>query len=223
MSRYSSCCFIQLINNKDKKMSEAIKSQKDHNQEFNEQKTVPDDSSGNTQEHDECCNVPHEDTEQNTESSKTDESNYKSIIEDLKDKLMRTAAELQNVKRRAEQDIQKARSYSIESFAKDLLGVMDNLYRAAGSVSEEEAQKDEKFKIIRDGVEITRKEMLNIFERNKIRCIDPLGEKFDHNFHQAMSQIEDNTRESGTIISVMQVGYVIKDRLIRPALVVIVK
>lgn len=204
-------------------MSEAIKSQKDKNQEFNEQKTVLEDSECVAHENGECDNIHEEQPEKDAENAKTDEVDYKSVIDALNDKLMRTAAELQNVKRRAEQDIQKARSYSIESFAKDLLGVMDNLCRAASSVSEEEASKDDKFKVIHDGIEITRKEMLNVFERNKIKCIDPLGEKFDHNFHQAMSQIEDSTKEAGTIISVMQVGYLIKDRLIRPALVVIVK
>jgi len=151
------------------------------------------------------------------------ELDYKLVIEDLNDKVLRAAAELQNVKRRAEQDIKKSRDYSIESFARDMLAVMDNLHRAADSISQEEAEKDEKLKAIRDGVEITRKEMVNVFERNNIKCVDPIGEKFDHNFHQAMSQVEDADKESGTVVNVMQTGYVIKDRLIRPALVIVVK
>lgn len=157
--------------------------------------------------------------EQNAEP----ELDYKLVIEDLNDKVLRAAAEMQNVKRRAEQDVKKARDFSIEAFARDMLAVMDNLHRASDSISEEDAEKDEKLKAIRDGVEITKKEMVNVFERNNIRCVNPLGEKFDHSYHQAMSQVEDAEKESGTVINVMQTGYVIKNRLIRPALVVVVK
>lgn len=204
-------------------MSDAFKSQNTNDNQFNESTHRDDVSESIDQKQDNPSDTKQENHEQNADNIAAAEVDYDSVIAELNDKLMRTAAELQNVKRRAEQDIQKARSYSIESFAKDLLSVMDNLSRACGSISEIDSNNDEKFNIIRDGVEITRKEMLNVFERNKIRCIDPLGEKYDHNFHQAMSQIEDASKESGTIINVMQVGYVIKDRLIRPALVVIVK
>jgi molecular chaperone GrpE len=167
--------------------------------------------------------LPPEEVAEEAPAEQEQEPNYQLVINDLNDKVLRAAAEVQNIRRRAEQDIQKARQFSIESFAKDLLGVMDNLCRAADSVSEEDAVQDEKLKAIRDGVEITKKEMLNVFERNQIKCINPLGNKFDHNFHQAMNQIEDAEKESGTIINVMQTGYTIKNRLIRPALVVVTK
>ena len=143
-------------------------------------------------------------------------------IKNLEDQVLRLAADAQNTKRRAEQDVQKARSFSIESFAKDLLSVMDNLERTS-SVIEEDNSDYEKFKPILDGIEITKNEMFNVFKRNGIKQINPVDEKFDLNYHQAMSQIEDAEKESGTIIDVMQKGYTMKERLIRPALVITVK
>lgn len=148
---------------------------------------------------------------------------YPAIIEDLNDKLLRTAAEMQNIRRRAELDVQKAKQFSVESFAKDLLSVMDNLYRASESISDEEAAINEKLKTFKDGIEITKKELLNVFERNHIKRVDPNGEKFDPNLHQALSQIDDGNAESGTIINVMQAGYILRDRVLRPALVVVAK
>lgn len=143
-------------------------------------------------------------------------------IATLEDQILRLAAEAQNVKRRAEQDVQKAKYYSVESFAKDLLSVMDNLQRTSTVISAD-SEDYEKFKPILEGIDITKNEMVNVFKRNGITEINPVGEKFDHNFHQAMSQIDHDEQESGTIIDVMQTGYVIKERLIRPALVVVVK
>lgn len=173
-------------------------------------------------------NNPEQETVETQESAPVDAveevaEDQTAIIEGLNDKLLRAAAEVQNVKRRADIDVQKARHFSIESFAKDLIGVLDNLYRASESVSEEEAVNDEKLKSIKDGVEITKKEMINALERHGIKRIDPTGEKFNHEFHQAMSQIEQEGVESGVVINTMQAGYVIKDRLIRPALVVVAK
>ncbi len=150
-------------------------------------------------------------------------ADYKVVIADLNDKLLRSMAEAQNVRRRAESDIQKAKDFSIQSFAKDLLGVVDNLYRALDDISEQDAEQNEKLKSVRDGVEITRKEMVNVLERNKIQRIYPLGETFDPNLHQAISQIEDKEKASGSIIQVLQAGYIIKDRLLRPALVILAK
>ena len=213
-------------------MSEAVKSQEDKNETSNNQEELNqsildeegDSSLEQEQEAENSTESGNEDEYVFVESEgEQEEVDYNAVIEDLNDKVLRTAAELQNVKRRAAQDIQKARDYSIEGFARDMLAVMDNMHRAAESISIEEAEENEKLKSILDGIDITKKEMENVFERNKIKCINPIGEKFDHNYHQAMSQIEDSEKESGTIITVMQTGYLIKDRLIRPALVVVVK
>lgn len=151
------------------------------------------------------------------------EADYKAIIEDLNDKMLRAVAESQNTRRRADIDIQNAKNFSIQSFAKDLLGVMDNLFRAAEAISEEDAAGNPKLKSIKDGVEITKKEMIQVFERSAIKRISPMGEAFDPNSHQAISQIPDGNVAPGTVLQVLQDGYILKDRLLRPALVVVSK
>lgn len=150
-------------------------------------------------------------------------TDYKAIIDDLNDKVLRAMAEAQNTRRRADIDIQNAKSFSIQSFAKDLLGVMDNLYRAVETVSEEDAAESPKLKSIKDGVEITKKEMIQVFERSGIKRINPQGEAFDPNLHQAISQVPDANVAPGTVMQVLQDGYILKDRLLRPALVVVSK
>jgi molecular chaperone GrpE len=152
-----------------------------------------------------------------------EQSDYAVIIAELNDKLLRSAAEMQNIRRRSDMDIQKAKHFSIESFARDLLGVMDNLCRAADSISNEDAATDARLKTIKDGVEITKKELSNVFERHHMKKVGAIGDKYDHNLHQAMVQIEDKEKEPGTIVHVMQDGYVVRDRLLRPALVTITK
>ena len=151
------------------------------------------------------------------------EVDYKAIIEDLNDKLLRAMAEAQNTRRRADIDIQNAKNFGIQSFAKDLLGVMDNLFRAADNIPDSDAQTDAKLKAIKDGIEITKREMINVFERNSIKRIEPANEAFDPNLHQAISQIPDSSVAAGSVLQVLQSGYIIKDRLLRPALVVIAK
>ncbi len=152
-----------------------------------------------------------------TQASTDDSTN---IINDLKDKMLRAMAEAENTRRRADLDIQNARNFSIQSFAKDLLGVMDNLCRAADSISQELAQNDINYKNLKDGVDLTKNEMINVLERHGIKRINPVGQVFDPNFHQVISQISNSDVQENTVIEVLQAGYVLKDRLIRPALVV---
>jgi molecular chaperone GrpE len=151
------------------------------------------------------------------------EPDYNAIIADLNDKLLRTAAEMQNTRRRAEMDVQKAKNFSIESFARDLLTVMDSLSHATNAISQEDAATDPKLKSMKDGVEITKKELEKVFERQHIKSVGKIGEVFDPNIHQAMVQLEVKDQPSGTIADVMQVGYTIRDRSLRPALVAVVK
>lgn len=151
------------------------------------------------------------------------ENDYKAEIEDLKDKALRAMAEAQNTRRRADIDVQNAKSFGIQSFARDLLGVMDNLFRASETISDADATSDPKLKSIKEGIEITKREMVNVLERNGIKRIEPLNEAFDPNLHQAMSQIPDTNVAPGTILQVLQSGYILKDRLLRPALVVVAK
>ena len=150
-------------------------------------------------------------------------ADYKAIIEDLNDKMLRAMAEAQNMRRRADIDIQNAKNFSTQNFAKDLLGVMDNLFSACEAFPYDEAVVDQKLKNIKDGIEITKREMINVFERNGIKRVEALGVVFDPNLHQAISQVADADSAPGTILQVLQAGYTLKDRLLRPSLVVVSK
>ena len=143
-------------------------------------------------------------------------------IADLKDKLLRAVAETENLRRRAEKERQDASNYAVTGFARDLLPVSDNLRRALESLPEG-ADGNENLKALVEGVEMTERELLNSFEKHGIRKVDPKGEKFDHNLHQAMFEVPNSGEEDGTIVQVMQVGYTLKERLLRPAMVGVAK
>lgn len=143
-------------------------------------------------------------------------------IADLKDRLMRAVAETENVRRRAEREKADAANYAMTAFARDLLSVSDNLRRALDSIPED-AELGDNAKTLVEGIDLTERELVNMLERHNIRKIDPLGDKFDHSLHQALMQVPDTGKEDGTIIQVMQIGYVIKDRLLRPAMVGVAK
>lgn len=144
-------------------------------------------------------------------------------ISELKDQVLRTAAELENFRKRSQAELKKAQEYSIEFFAKDMVEVLDNLYRAADTITDEDIQTHATLSATKEGVEITKKSMLAALERYKVTRIFPLHEKFDHNLHQAVTQLVDNEKEAGTVIDVIQPGYVIGDRLLRPAMVAVSK
>lgn len=140
----------------------------------------------------------------------------------LKDKLLRAVAETENVRRRAERERADAANYAVTAFAREMLAVSDNLRRALDAIPEGEELGDNAKNLV-EGIEMTERELLNIFERKGITKIDPKGEAFDHNFHQAVFEIPDSGEPDGIILQVMQVGYVIKDRLLRPAMVGVAK
>ena len=142
---------------------------------------------------------------------------------DLKDKLLRALADLENTRRRATREVADTRKYAASGLAKELLNVSDNLRRALETVTEEMREGDAGVKNLVLGIEMVEKEMLSAFERQAITRLDPLGEPFDHNFHQAMYEKEDTGYPAGTVAEVMQAGYVIHDRLLRPAMVVVSK
>jgi molecular chaperone GrpE len=141
---------------------------------------------------------------------------------ELKDRLLRAMAETENVRRRAERDREETAKYAVTKFARDILGVADNLRRALESAPKENTG-DEVVKNLVLGVEMTEKELLAVMERHGIRPVDPMGEKFDHNLHQAMFEVPGTGQPSGTVVQVMQTGYVINDRLLRPAMVGVAK
>ncbi|HEY8352849.1 MAG TPA: nucleotide exchange factor GrpE [Sphingomonadales bacterium] len=134
----------------------------------------------------------------------------------LKDRLLRTLAEMENLRKRAEREREDAAKYAISSFARDLLGVADNLRRALESLPDA-ARNDENVKVFVDGMELIERELLKAFEKAGIRRIDPLGEKFDHNLHEALFEVPSADQPSGVVIQVIQPGYVINDRLLRAA------
>ena len=140
--------------------------------------------------------------------------------DDLKDKLLRTLAEMENLRRRTEREIADAKAYAVTSFARDMLGSSDNLRRALESLPADAMKAaDAAVKALHEGVELTERELLKTLERHGVRRIDPQGEKFDPNLHQAMFEAPDATIAKGLVSKVVQIGYKIGERVLRPALV----
>ena len=143
-------------------------------------------------------------------------------LEEVRQHALYAQAETQNVRRRLEQEKQLASAYAVTSFAREMLSVKDNLERALASVPEE-LREDDRSKALLAGIEATRRELENVFQRNGISRVESLGEPLDPNRHQAMIEVPTDDAEPGTIVQEMQAGYMIKDRLLRPALVGVAK
>ncbi|MGX1740546.1 nucleotide exchange factor GrpE [Bosea sp. NPDC055353] len=140
--------------------------------------------------------------------------------DDLKDKLLRTLAEMENLRRRTEREIADAKTYAVTSFARDMLGSSDNLRRALESLPADALKAaDAAVKALHEGVELTERELVKTLERHGVRRIDPQGEKFDPNLHQAMFEAPDAEIAKGLVSKVVQTGYKIGERVLRPALV----
>ena len=141
-------------------------------------------------------------------------------ITELEDKIARTFAEMENQRRRFEKEKEDAFEYGGYSFAKEALSLIDNLERSKNVLENDEKLKEtEALKKTLEHLDIIKKDLISIFEKNNIKPIDSLNKKLDPNFHQAMIEIEDDTKEPGTIIQEIQKGFTIKDRLLRPSLV----
>jgi molecular chaperone GrpE len=137
-----------------------------------------------------------------------------------KDQLLRTLAEMDNLRKRAEREKAEATLYAATNFARDILSLSDNMDRALATAEADHLKEaTEPVKNLVAGVEMTRRELLNVFERHGIKRIDPIGEKFDPHFHQAMFEVPTNEQPPGTVVQVMQAGFKIGDRVLRPALV----
>jgi molecular chaperone GrpE len=142
----------------------------------------------------------------------------------LKDKVLRTLAEMENLRRRTEREVADARTYATTNFARDILNVADNLRRALETVpAEARAAAEGALLAILEGIELTERDLLKTLERHGIRKIEPKGERFDPNLHQAMFEVPDPSVPNGTVREVVQAGYVIGDRVLRPALVGVAK
>lgn len=145
-------------------------------------------------------------------------------LAEVKDRLLRSLAETENVRRQKERDVEEARRYAVTGFARGLLEISDNLARALQSVPAEAREQDGFLKNLVLGVEMTERSLLALFERHQIKKIMPeRGERFDHNRHQAMFEMPTAELPPGTVAEVMQAGYVIADRLLRPAMVGVAK
>jgi molecular chaperone GrpE len=142
---------------------------------------------------------------------------------EMRDRLLRAMAEMENVRRRTEREKSDTARYAISNFARDVLTVGDNLRRTVEHVPAEAAAQDPALKSFLDGVELTERELLNVLERHGVTRIDPVGQRFDPNCHQAMYEVPNPDVPEGTVVDVMQAGYVIGDRCLRPALVAVAK
>jgi molecular chaperone GrpE len=137
---------------------------------------------------------------------------------EMRDRLLRTLAEMENLRKRTEREVADSRTYGVAAFARDVLGAADNIRRALEAVTPElRARADTKALI--DGVELTERELLKALEKNGMRQFIPQGEKFDPNLHQAMFEVPDASVPAGSVVQVMQPGYMIGERVLRPALV----
>ena len=145
-------------------------------------------------------------------------------LADMKDRLLRTLADMENMRKRTEREVADARVYGISNFARDILGVADNMHRAMQALDDElRANADDAVKALLDGVELTERELMNVLEKHGVKKLEPLGQKFDPNRHQAMFEMADASVPSGTVVQVMQAGYTIGERVLRPALVAVSK
>jgi len=143
---------------------------------------------------------------------------------EARDKMLRTLAEMENLRKRTTREVADARTYGITGFARDVLDIADNLQRALDAVPPEvKASADPGLTALIEGVELTERSLLNALEKHGVKKLDPTGGRFDPNFHQAMYEVPDPSVPAGTVVQVVQAGYTIGDRVLRPALVAVSK
>ena len=164
-----------------------------------------------------------EEVEKEVEEEEEEDNDLEVKIKELKDQLMRTLADGENLRKRTLKEVEQAKKYSHISFVRDLVSSVDNLKRALDSIPEDKSNLSEPIKNLILGLEIVEKEIVTTLEKNNIKQISPLGEKFDYNFHQAMFEIPTNDCDPGLVVEVSQNGYLLYDRLVRPAMVGISK
>jgi len=140
-------------------------------------------------------------------------------VADTKDRLLRALAEMENLRRRTEREVLDARAYAVTSFARDLIGVADDLRRALDAAEESAAIVDGPAKALCDGVELIERQLLKVLEKHGVRIFDPQGAKFDPNVHQALFEVPDINIPAGSVVQVIQPGFMIGERVLRPAMV----
>ena len=194
-----------------------LKSKKDNKDENSLEENINIDPDTNTGEVNE-----DENGDEDISIEQTVENQNKQIKE-LKDQLLRSLAESENLRKRTIKEIADAKKYSHISFIRDLVSSVDNLQRALEAVPDDKSQLSEPIKNLIIGLEIVEKEIINTFEKHNLRQISPLNEKFDYNLHQAMYEAPSKDYDPGSVIEVVQPGYLLHDRLVRPAMVGISK
>lgn len=143
---------------------------------------------------------------------------------DFKDKMLRALAEMENLRKRTEREVADARTYAVTSFARDVLQVADNMHRALDAIGDELRETaDSKVSVLLEGIDLTERELMKVLEKHGVKMFSPMGEKFDPNFHQAMYEVPDPSAAPGTVAQVIQAGYLIGERVLRPAMVAVVK
>ncbi|SFR59131.1 molecular chaperone GrpE [Marinobacter daqiaonensis] len=157
-----------------------------------------------------------------TSSPERDPDSMEARMQELKDQLLRNQAEMQNVRRRAEIDVEKAHKFALEKFVRELLPVADSLEKAVESTESQES-RDELVVSIREGVEMTLDLFLKSLEKFNVRQLNPVGEPFDPQVHEAMSMVPAPDAEPNSVVAVVQKGYTLNERLVRPAMVVVAK
>jgi molecular chaperone GrpE len=177
-----------------------------------DEKKTDDAQSNETNESAEDSNENNSDSPENIIEKLNEE------IQDLKDQRLRAAAELENLRKRAEKDQADALKYGVSNFAKEIINIKDNVERAQSSISED-VRSNDAVKSIVEGLDMIAQSAVATFEKIGIKKIESLNEKFDHNLHQAMMEIENNEVEPGTIVQELISGYTLHDRLLRPAMV----
>ena len=194
-----------------------LTSKTDNQDENSLEKNIKTDPETNTEEVNVDENVDNDiSTEQTVE-------NQNKQIKDLKDQLLRSLADGENLRKRTMKEIADAKKYSHISFVRDLVSSVDNLQRALEAVPDDKSQLSEPIKNLVIGLEIVEKEVLNTFEKHSLKQINPIGEKFDYNIHQAMFEVPTTDKDPGFVVEVSQKGYLLHDRLVRPAMVGISK
>jgi molecular chaperone GrpE len=164
--------------------------------------------------------APPEGTQPAGETAAQPDADPVALATELRDRLLRTLAEMENLRKRTEREVADSRLYAVGAFARDLLGVADNMRRALDAVSPEmRASADAGVKALIDGVELTERELIKVLEKHGVRQFSPRGEKFDPNLHQAMFEVPNASIPAGSVVEVVQPGYKIGERVLRPALV----
>jgi molecular chaperone GrpE len=196
-------------------------------QEINSKKTDEKivENGDNLGQKNEPQNEPQNESQQEEQKEKTLEekiSELQNQLEQANDRTLRALAEVDNSRRLAKQELEKTLKYSISKFASDLIVVVENFFLASANSPKEELEKSETLKNYANAINMTEKELIKTLEKHGVVRIFPLKEKFNHNFHEALSQAESD-EEQGTVLQVIQAGYSLNDRLLKPALVVVAK